>query len=74
MPQRPLHQQALHARRSTGSERYPDELPDHGLDKDGTAVIMPANAPDVDALVTDDFRNLVRIRALPEDIQLVPRP
>nr|WP_248299414.1 hypothetical protein [Halorhabdus amylolytica] len=42
----------------------PAELPDHGLDGGETAGIVLANALDVDAFLTDEFRNLARVHAL----------
>jgi predicted nucleic acid-binding protein len=52
----------------------PDELPDHGLDEGETAGIVLANALDVDVFLTDEFRNLARIHALLETVQVVPTP
>ncbi|WP_181685230.1 hypothetical protein [Halorhabdus salina] len=52
----------------------PEKVPDRGLDEGATAGIVLANALEADAIVTDEFRNLARIHALLDGVQLVPTP
>lgn len=51
-----------------------DSLPDHSLDDGEMAAIVLANAIHADALLTDEFTNLARIRALLSGPAAVPTP